>query len=247
MTFEELALALAVELIRKSGVREWDDDQAEMRQKLAAAAREMALSLSFGDLEMPTKTLVQQMDGTPKQICFADHAGDFSPATATDLRASTNGTLETDCQLSLASVADSAYRQSAKVDLDEHRASAYKVRAAFELAATPTAGDVVSLYWAPSPSSTAATANAGGVTGADSAYDGYSSNGDEACRQLDHIGDFVCTVQATATVQVAEIGVFEPTERYGSLVVRNESGAAFHSDDVESHVVFDPIVDEFQN
>ena len=57
---------------------------------------------------------------------------------------------------------------------------------------------------------------------------------------------FVCTVQTTATVQVAEVGMFTPSERYGSLVVKNESAAAFHSDDVESHVVFDPIVPEVQ-
>ena len=196
---------------------------------------------------MATKTLVQAMDGTPKQICFGDHAGDFSPTAANDLRVTSDGSFETDCQLSLASVADSAYRQSAKVDLGEHRASAYMVRAAFEMAATPTAGDVISLYWAPSPVSTAANANPGGVSGSDAAYDGYSSNGDSAVQQLIHIGDFICTVQATATVQVADVGMFMPPERYGSLVVRNESGAAFHSDDVESHVVFDPQVDEFQD
>ncbi len=65
--------------------------------------------------------------------------------------------------------------------------------------------------------------------------------------QLDWIGNFVCTAQATPTVQVAEVGIFSPTERYGSLVVRNESAAAFHSDAVESHVVLDPIMPEFQD
>ena len=43
-----------------------------------------------------------------------------------------------------------------------------------------------------------------------------------------------------------EVGIFSPPERYGSLIVKNESGAAFHSDDVESHIVFDPIVPEIQ-
>jgi hypothetical protein len=48
MTINEMVLAIAVELIRKSGVREWDEDQATMRSNLAAAAREMAANLYFG-------------------------------------------------------------------------------------------------------------------------------------------------------------------------------------------------------
>jgi hypothetical protein len=92
---------------------------------------------------MTNKILVSEQDGTPKQISFADHAGDFSPTAANTLEVGT----PTDCQLSLASVADGAARQSAKVDLGTERAEVYKVRAAFELAATPTAGDVIELYW----------------------------------------------------------------------------------------------------
>lgn len=194
---------------------------------------------------MANKILTQEMDGTPKQIVFADHANDFSPTTANDRRDVTAGD-RTLSQLSLASVADGAARQSAKVDLEENRAQAYTVRCAFEMAATPTAGAAIYLYWAPSHSATAANSNSGGVAGADGAYAGYSANLDDSVKQLDLIGVFVCTVQVTAVVQQGEAGVFMPTARYGTLVVRNESGAAFHSDDVECHVVFDPIVPEIQ-
>jgi hypothetical protein len=195
---------------------------------------------------MPSKLLVQALDGTPKSICFADHAGDFSPTTANDLRVTTDGSFETDAQLSMASVANNAGRQSAKVDLGENRAQLYKVRAALEFAATPTAGNLVELYWAPSPFSSAANGNAGNATGSDAAYAGYSSNLDASVKQLDLIGVFVCTAQATGTIQVAEVGVFMPSERYGSLVVKNASGAAMHSDDVECNIVFDPIIPESQ-
>lgn len=194
---------------------------------------------------MANKILTQEMDGTPKQIVFADHAGDFSPTAANDRRDVTSGD-RTNCQLSLAGVADGAARQSAKVDLGENRAQAYAVRCAFEMAATPTAGDAIYLHWAPSHSPTAANSNPGGVAGADGAYAGYSSNLASSLKQLDRAGIFVCTVQVTTVVQQAEAGVFMPTARYGTLVVRNESGAAFHSDDVECHVVFDPIVPEMQ-
>ena len=66
----------------------------------------------------------------------------------------------------------------------------------------------------------------------------------EGIKQLIYIGSMVMSADATTTVQVAFIGVFSPPTRYGSLIVINESGAAHHSDAVESHIVFDPIVDE---
>lgn len=169
-------------------------------------------------------------------ISFADHAGDFSPTAANNLELGT----PVDVQLSLASVANNAARQSAKGDLGANRAELYEVWAAFELAPTPTAGKVIELWWASSPSATAGTANPGGVSGTNAAYSGYSSNLDASIKQLQFIGDFVCTAQAAGTVQVARVGLLRPRHRYGSLVVYNKSGAAFHSDDVECHVVFYP-------
>lgn len=191
---------------------------------------------------MANKILLDEQDGTPKQIVFADVAGDFAPTAANDLRVGS----PTTCQLAIASVADAAARQSTKVDLGAVRATRYKVRAALEFAATPTAGDIVELYWAPSGSATAGTGNPGGASGADSAYAGYSSNLAASVKQLERIGTFICTAQATATVQIAECGYFVPGERYGSLIVKNESNAAIHSDDVECNVVFDPVYEEVQ-
>lgn len=194
---------------------------------------------------MPNKVLLQEMDGTPKQMVFADTGGDFAPTTANDLRDATAGN-RTNVQLALASVADTAARQSAKADLGADRAPAYNVRAAFELAATPAAGDVIELYAGFSQSGTAANGNPANLTGSDAAYAGYSANLAASVKQLVFIGSFVCTAQATATIQVAEIGILVPLERYMILVVKNESNAAFHSDDVECHVVLDPIVQEVQ-
>jgi hypothetical protein len=193
---------------------------------------------------MPNKILLSEFDGTPPQITFADFGTDFSPTAGNDLRHAS--ATDTEVQLDLTSVADTGARQSAKVDLGAERGQAYHVRCAFEMAATPTAGEVIELYWAPSQHATAATGNPANVSGSDAAYTGYSSNLADSVKQLQFIGAFVCTVQATATVQVGEVGQFEPPERYGSLVVKNESGAAFHSDAVETHVVFDPIVPEVQ-
>ena len=188
---------------------------------------------------MPNKVLLDEQDGTPVQISFADHAGDFAPASNLEI-----GT-PTDVQLSLASVGDGAARKSAAFDLGAVRAPAYHVRCAFELAATPLAGDVIELYVAPGGSATGPFA--GGVTAGDAAYSGYSSNLADSVKQLIYIGAFVCTVQATGTVQIGEVvGLYVPPERHGILVAKNESGAVFHSDDVESHVVMDPVFIEVQ-
>lgn len=192
---------------------------------------------------MANKILLSEFDGTPPQITFRDST-DYSPTAANDLRHAS--AVDTEVQLDLTSVADTTARQSAKVDLGAERAQMYNVRCAFEMAATPTASEVIELYWAPSQHATAGTGNPANISGSDAAYSGYSSNLANSIKQLQFIGAFVCTVQTTTTVQVGEVGIFDPPERYGSLVIKNESGASFHSDAVESHIVFDPVVPEVQ-
>lgn len=238
MSRAEIALALAIEMMRKSGVREWEQDGSEgptIRQKISEAAVEMAAFIWFnteGYMALPDNILVQ----TGTAIVFADTTDHAPGATAANnLGART-------AQIDLTSVADGAARQSDKVDLGATRAEVYEVKAAFEIAATPTAGDVIALYWAPSNSGTAGQDNPANVTGADAAYAGYSANMAASLLQLQFIGDFVCTAQATGTVQVAQVSAsFRPAGRYGSLVVRNESGAALHSDAVEMSVRLLPL------
>lgn len=226
----EIALIAAIELLRKSGVREFESEQT--RLDIAAAANHLAdllySSESFS-VALPDNILVQ----TGTAIVFADST-DHSPATANNLGTRT-------AQIDLTGLADESARQSDKVDLGATRAEVYDVTAALENAATPTAGDVSEFWWAPSPSGTAGTANPGAVSGADAAYTGYSSNLDASIKQLQFIGDFVHTAQATGTVQIARVGSFRPKHRYGSLVVRNRSGSAYHSDAVEMSVLLSPL------
>lgn len=185
-------------------------------------------------------TEILQKVGT--QIIFADHAGDYAAAAKTKIEVGT----PTECQISLASVADGAGRESAKVDLGSTRAAQYSVMASFEFAATPSSGDLVELYWAPSPISTAANGNPHNIDGADAAAPSGIGTLAELVKACQLIGVCVCTDDATTAVQTFYVGKFAPPERYGILIVKNESGAAFHSDDVECHVVFNPIVDESQ-
>lgn len=148
--------------------------------------------------------------------------------------------------ITLASLANGSGRQSVKMDLGATRASLWRVYATFEIAATPTAGATIDLYWAPSASATAGTDNPGNVLGTDSAYAGYSANLTAAIKQLVFIGSFICTTQATTTVQAANVGMFAPPDRYGSLVVVNNSGAALHSTDTNQCVTFSPVEDTIE-
>lgn len=172
------------------------------------------------------------------QICFRDST-DFSPAAGTSL---VQGT-PTYVQLALASVAAGAARQSDKFDFGANRAPSYSAMGAIEFASGVVAGEVVDLYLAFSPDSTAANGNPGGVSGSDAAYTGTSaSTVAESINQLTFIGSFIATDDATATVQVSDIGSFAAKERYATLVVVNNTTPAFHSDDVEIHIVFNPSI-----
>lgn len=180
--------------------------------------------------------------GTNQSFLFRDST-DYSPSANNVITEGTPTNVQIDCT----SLADVSYRQSDKVDLGANRPPGYWVRAAIEFAATPTSGTMVELYWAPSNSSSAAVGNPGGVSGADSAYTGYSSNGAASSLQLQLIGRMVTTAQATGTVQIAVVGYFRPMLRYGSLVVYNSVGAAFHSDMAEFAVVFQPDLPQIQD
>ena len=172
------------------------------------------------------------------QLIFADHGADFAGGAAkTSLEVA-----GTDVQIDLTSVANTAARESAKVDLGANRAEFYSVMASMEFAATPTTGAVVQLYWAPSPISAAANGNPQNIDGVDAAAPSGIGTLAELVAVCQFIGSFICTNDATGAVQTGHINNFSPAERYGILIVKNESGAAFHSDMVETHIVFNPIL-----
>ena len=178
------------------------------------------------------------------QHIFRDST-DYAPAAANNWEQT--GIAATFVQIDCTSLADAAGRQSTVADLGATWAGAYSVDAAIEFAATPTAGDVVEVYWSGTPDS-AGSPSPGNTSGSDSAYTGDGGGTlAESVKLMQFIGNFVCTDAATATVQNAHVGVFSPPHRYGNLVIKNESGAAFHSDMVETSFVFNPILDEVQD
>lgn len=182
------------------------------------------------------------------QIVFADHGADYVGGTG-------NNSLEiadsVDVQIDVTSLAAGLARQSVKVDLGAIRPLSYSVMMSLEMATDPTAGELVTLYWSPSPDSVAAVGNAGGCSGADAAYAGYAASTlAEGLNELILIGNplqLAVMNDADGVPQLGYIGIFSPPDRFGSLVIKNGSVAiAFHSDAVEFAVSFNPITDEIQ-
>ena len=178
-------------------------------------------------------------DATPKQISFATHAT-YAPGTNNVIEVGT----PTEVEMSLLDLADGAAVQSTKADLGAVRAARYVVTPCLEYqVAAPTTGTLVEFYWSASGQSGAAVGNPGYATGADGAYTGTPATLVEGIAQLVLIG--VMVVSADLEFQIADIGVFSPTHRYGSLIVKNETGQKIADTDIiESAVVLTPIVDD---
>jgi hypothetical protein len=150
-------------------------------------------------------------------------------------------------QIDLTSLAASGNaRQGVKADLGATRAAVYAVTISLNFDVAPSSGDIVSLWWAPSPSATAGTANPGGVSGADAAYTGTA--GDvlaDSILQLTLIGNLIATSDADTVTQIQTF-MFSPEHRYGSPVVYNEADQAFEGDADVMAIAFTPIIDEAQ-
>ena len=149
-------------------------------------------------------------------------------------------------QIDLTSLANGAARQGVKVDLGALRATRQDATLRIELDVAAASGATVSLWWAPSPSGTAGTANPGGVSGTDAAYTGTAGDSlADSIQQLQWVGALVCTSDADTVIQQQTFS-FAPLSRYGSPVVYNTSGQAFEGDAVEMSIIFTPVIDEVQ-
>ncbi len=100
---------------------------------------------------------------------------------------------------------------------------------AVEWTVAPTAGGVISLYIGFSHDSTAGDGNPGFLTGADGAYT------DGAFGQLVHLGSRAVTNDADQ--QVFEFSSFIPRERYGCLVLHNDTDQALDASDATNMAI----------
>lgn len=179
---------------------------------------------------MPTDILIVQ-DTPVVWADTTDYAGDGG--TRTD-------------QIDLTSLASGAARQGAKADLGATRAAVFAVTVGIEFDVAPSSGDIVSIWWAPSVSAVAATANPGGVSGSDAAYTGTAGDSlADSILQLTLIGNLVATSDAATVVQFQSF-IFSPELRYGSPVIFNEADQAFEGDAIEMFITFTPLKDQSQ-
>lgn len=180
--------------------------------------------------------------GTQFRFCVS---GSFSPASA-----KSNFTIgsPTNVVLTPGALANAAGRQSDKADLGVNRAPRYNCGISLSFSGeTPTAGERVDVFWAPSVSSTAAQGNIAGNSGVDAAAPGSAlPTGltlDEFLAQCIFIGSLITSDDAT--VQCATgIGILVPPTRYGQIVVVNRSGDAFANSAAEFAVYLDPMIDD---
>jgi hypothetical protein len=197
---------------------------------------------------MANEVLIQDVAGSSLSPIVFGVDGELDPADDATNLTDDIGTDTVDVDLDLDALADGAARQSEKADLGAARAAYYNVMASLDFTGeTPTDGEVVEFYWAPSTSGTAANGNVAGNSGADAACPDGALNSitlAEFVKLCIYIGSM--PVHADGGVQTGFVGTFSPPTRYGQLIVKNESGDAFEADAVESHVVLMPLVYEVQ-
>lgn len=167
----------------------------------------------------------------------------YSPGANTSL-----GTYDAAYDIDMAGITTGAARQSIKADLTATHAAEYLVEMTVEPATDPAAGGTMDVYWSESASATAAVGNMGGCTGADGAYTGYSTlTLDEGLAQMKYVGSLsVGVANDVDGVQIGTVGVASPVQRYGCLVVVNNTSVSLHSDSVEFAVRFTPIIPDIQ-
>lgn len=158
----------------------------------------------------------------------------YSPTGTSDLSSGT----PTAVDLTLSSIASGAAKNSDQVDLGATRPEFIDVIAAIEWFAAVTAGGTVDFYWSPSNNSSVTAGNPGQTDGVDGAYTGDGGGTvAESVLQLQFIGSLVTT--DLVGVQIGYVGRFSPTQRYGQLVVVNNSSTTLcGTDDIESSVLF---------
>ncbi len=180
---------------------------------------------------MATNNVLQK---TGTVLIFADST--YSPGSNTTLGTRTD---DIDC----VGLTTAQAREGVKADLGAVHAGLFRVDMTTELASDPAAGGSMDLYWAESHSATAAVGNWAGLTGADADYAGYSGHTlAESLRQLTYIGSLPIGVQNTADgVVIGPVGVFTAVQRYGVLVVHNNTSVTLHSDSIEMAVRFTPV------
>jgi hypothetical protein len=134
--------------------------------------------------------------------------------------------------------------QGAKGDLGTPRGAkmAVRVTTAF-VTATGLGGQVLEIYWAGSPSSTAASDNPAGASGSDAVYAGVMSTA-TAKPNLQFVG--ILVAEATTASQTADVGSFVPDFQYGMPIVVNLTLSGLTTTTTAHAITIYPVIDQVQ-
>ena len=167
----------------------------------------------------------------------------FLPGTAlvwadtTDYSSTATGLART-AQIDLTGVVATEARQGAKVDLGSAFARQHLVYVGIEFDVAPTSGNLVEVWWAGSPITTAGSSNPGGTSGSDADYTGTAGDSlADSKLQLQYLGSLVCTADASTVVQYQTLGFFVPKLRFGMPIVVNLADQAFETVDADEMLV----------
>jgi len=134
--------------------------------------------------------------------------------------------------------------QGAKGDLGTPRGARMAVRVTTAFAATTgIAGQALEVYWAGSPTSTAASDNPAGASGANAVYAGVVSAA-TAKPNLQFVG--VLVAEAATTSQTADVGSFIPDFQYGMPIIVNLTAQSLATTTTAHAVTIYPIIDQIQ-
>lgn len=123
------------------------------------------------------------------------------------------------------------------IDVAGVRPNELHFKAAIEFFAAIVVGEGLNFYWSGSGNSAVAAGNAGNPDGVDGLYTGDGGGTvAESVPQMIFIGFFRCT--DLQGVQIADIGTITPLQRYGQLIVVNDTATIVcGTDDIESSVL----------
>lgn len=232
MTLIELRRQIFADMVAKSGVNETAD--------LVALERILQSALYAADVLFEGAIPSEMGD---ENVALPDYFK-VSPGTAKTIKASGGDAAITVASLANGNGTSTGARQSATLDLGANWAQRWRIDVDREIAATPTAGNVINFF---ASFGNATGAGRGNTSGSDASYTGYSNNIDAATKQLEFLGSHICTAQATSTVQKSMVGVFFPKGRYMNLVEDNRSGAAYHSTDTNQVITLTPLEESIED
>lgn len=141
-----------------------------------------------------------------------------------------------DLAITLTSLANAGARMGASLDLGATRAKTYEIWLQIDPNASPTDGNVVSLYLTGS-------ADNGLWTGADATPSDAAFTVTDTLRNMIHVGDLIC--DATTDLQVQKFTVTD-LPRYIAPVVWNNSGQALTATGTDQKIILYPVKDEIQ-